>query len=356
MPQPQPIGAGGLPLTMYQPMKIQRLFIATSLLLAPGILTSPLPAQEEAAGEATAGAAESAAPAKPEGPPPIPGVDWQKDGVGQLGDLAAVRIPDGFVFTGARGTQTLMQLFQNPVTGRELGYVAPKDLSWFVVFEFNDSGYVKDDEKESLDADALLKTMKKGQEQGNKMRKEKGWPELHLLGWAKPPFYNERTNNLEWATIHESEGQKGVNFNTRLLGRKGVMEATLVLGPDDLDSTLSTYQSLLGGFSYTEGNRYAEYKKGDKIAKYGLTALVAGGAAVVAAKSGLLGKLGKFIILIFVAIAAVLKKFWGGIVGLFGGKKEEQFQRDYTPLSEGPDDAGSPEAEDAPGPDQENRG
>ena len=63
------------------------------------------------------------------------------------------------------------------------------------------------------------------------------------------------------------------------------------------------------------GESYAEYRKGDKVAEYGLTALIAGGTLAVAAKTGLLGKLIKPIIIGVVALGAVLKKFWGKITG-----------------------------------------
>jgi len=45
---------------------------------------------------------------------------------------------------------------------------------------------------------------------------------------------------------------------------------------------------MIGGFSYSSGYKYAEWRSGDKVAAYGLTALVAGGAGVALVKSGLL--------------------------------------------------------------------
>ena len=53
---------------------------------------------------------------------------------------------------------------------------------------------------------------------------ERGWPELKIIGWQQVPRYNPTTNNLEWAIYGESEGKPVVNWNTRLLGRKGVMK------------------------------------------------------------------------------------------------------------------------------------
>ncbi len=47
------------------------------------------------------------------------------------------------------------------------------------------------------------------------------------------------------------------------------------------------------------------------MAEYGLTALVAGGAGVVAAKTGLLAKFWKFIVAGVVAIGAFFKRIFG---------------------------------------------
>ena len=86
------------------------------------------------------------------------------------------------------------------------------------------------------------------------------------------------------------------------------MKVTLVSDPEILRQTLPEYESLIGGFDYRTGNKYAEFRQGDKIAKYGLTALVVGGATAVAAKSGLLKHLWKLIVLGVAAGGAALKK------------------------------------------------
>jgi uncharacterized membrane-anchored protein len=78
-----------------------------------------------------------------------------------------------------------------------------------------------------------------------------------------------------------------VNFNTRVLGRGGVMSAVLIAGPDGLSAATEEFKSTLAGFEYVSGQRYAEYRPGDKVAKYGLAALVTGGAAAIAVKTGL---------------------------------------------------------------------
>ena len=230
---------------------------------------------------------------------------------GALGTEAQVKVPAGYVFAGGPDTRRIMETMQNPTSGRELGFVAPAGEDWFAVFEFDPVGYVKDDEKNSLDADAMLDSIKAGTEAGNKERARRGWPALTIVGWETPPRYNEETHNLEWAIRAESEGQPVVNYNTRLLGRGGVMEVTLVCDPTLLQQTLPKFKTMLSGFDFVQGQKYAEFRPGDKLAAYGLTGLIAGGGVAVAAKSGLLKWLWKAIVAGVVGIGALAKKVFG---------------------------------------------
>jgi uncharacterized membrane-anchored protein len=217
----------------------------------------------------------------------------------------------------------LLEMFGNLASGRELGMLTTEGFGPWIIFEFADTGYVKDDEKDELDADSLLKTLREGQAYGNERRREMGLEELELVGWAVPPKYNIETNNLEWGTIVRSaSGGDSVNYNTRLLGRRGVMEVALVCSPDELQALLPQYQSILAGYDYIDGERYAEFRQGDRMAQYGLTALVAGGAAVAASKMGLFAKFGAFFaklgkgaILLVVAAGVGLKKLLGKLLG-----------------------------------------
>ena len=251
------------------------------------------------------------------GEDPLASIRWQQGpSEGKLGSRARIQVPEGLVFANAPDTQKLMELMENPVSGTELGLVGAPDLAWFVVFEFEDSGWVDDADKDDLDADELLDTLKEGNAAGNEARKERGWATLELLGWAVPPHYDSQTNNLEWATRARSGEHISLNHNSRVLGRRGVMVVTLVCDESQHAELLPQFQSLLGGFDYNPGERYSEYTSGDKVAEYGLTALVAGGAGALAMKSGLLGKLWKPIAVGLVAIGAFFKK-------LFGQKKKE---------------------------------
>ncbi|RPI78687.1 MAG: DUF2167 domain-containing protein, partial [Desulfobacteraceae bacterium] len=238
-------------------------------------------------------------------------VKWQKGPCdSQLGTMAQVKVPNGYVFADADDTRLLMESMQNPVSGIEMGFIAPTDSDWFLVFEFQETGYIKDDEKDKLDADAMLKSIKAGNEEGNKERAKKGWEPFNIIGWHQPPRYNPTTHNLEWAIIGESRNERVINWNTRLLGRSGVMKVTLVADPKILDATMPYYETLLNGFDYNSGHRYAEFRQGDKIAKYGLSALVVGGATAVAAKAGFLKYLWKILVIAFIAVAGFFKKIF----------------------------------------------
>lgn len=248
---------------------------------------------------------------------PLDGVKWQEGpSVGSLANTAEVNVPAGYVFAGANDTRKLMEAMKNPTSGRELGFVAPAGLDWFVVFEFDEVGYIRDDEKNSLDADAMLESIKKGTEAGNKERQRRGWPLMTILGWEQKPRYNETTHNLEWAIRGESEGNLVINYNTRLLGRGGVMRVTLVTDPSTLSPTLPKFKNVLAGFDFKQGQRYAEFRQGDKVAKYGLTALVVGGATAVAVKTGMFKWIWKGLVVGFLALAAFIKN-------LFSRKKSQ---------------------------------
>jgi len=244
----------------------------------------------------------------------------------RLENVGQIDVPAGYIFIDGKGTRALMKSKGEPTSGREVGLLASTNQEWSVFFEFSDIGYVKDDDKDKLDADKLLESIKRGTAEANKERQRAGNPPLEIVGWEVPPKYDATTHNLEWAIRATSEGRPLLNYNTRLLGRKGVMEVVLVVDPEKLPETLPVFRNLLTGYSFTSGQTYAEYRPGDKVAKYGLAALVLGGAAVGAAKLGLLAplilflkKAWKLVVVAIAAFAASLRKLF---VKLFGRKDE----------------------------------
>lgn len=240
-------------------------------------------------------------------------ISWQRGPcTSKMENIAEIRVPGGHMFARSYDTRLLMEALGNIPTGEEVGLLAPETFEWFVVFEFSETGYVRDDEKNELDADAMFASIKKSNEEANKVRKKKGFTSLEIVGWETKPHYNELTHDLEWAIKGvDEDGYYFVNHNIRLLGRKGIMKVTLVVDPRQLNMVLPNFRNRISEFSFQSGQKYAEYRQGDKVAEYGLTALVVGGAAAVAAKSGLLKYLWKIIVGVAVAVGAFLKRLFG---------------------------------------------
>ncbi len=74
---------------------------------------------------------------------------------------------------------------------------------------------------------------------------------------------------------------------------------------------------MLTGYSFKEGAKYADWKPGDKVAAVGLAGLIGGGALAVAAKSGLLGKLGIMLAKAGKLVIVIVIAAFAGIVSLF---------------------------------------
>jgi uncharacterized membrane-anchored protein len=253
-------------------------------------------------------------------------IQWQ-DGpaVGKLGDVAEIKIPEGYQLTDRAGAAAWAELNQNVANPDELGVLRPTNAEgWFIIFSYDNSGHVPDSEKADLDADAILKSLQAGNDAANAMRRSKGWAEVSVVGWINPPAYDEASHHLAWAVRGRCRGEDIANYNTRILGRTGVMSANLVVDPQEMDRVVPTVKTLLAGFDFSSGHKYAEWRSGDKLAAYGLTGLITGGAALAAAKSGLLAKLGLVIAkagkAIVVGILALAAGIWKVVTRIFGRK------------------------------------
>jgi uncharacterized membrane-anchored protein len=235
---------------------------------------------------------------------------------------ASLDLPKGFRFLNPGDTRKFDELTENPAGSEDEELFAPDDLHWAAFITFSDVGYVKDDEK--IDADAVLEEIRKNTAAENEERRKNGWAELEVVGWRRAPYYNTETKSLEWALNVRSTNGEAVNFLTKVLGRRGVATVVLVGGPETFDQDVAEFKRILARYTFNAGDKYSEFKPGDKVASYGLAALIAGGAAAVAAKTGLLKWLG-------LALAASWKFIWIPIVAAYAGFKRfarRLFRRD----------------------------
>lgn len=241
---------------------------------------------------------------------PFAKLAWQfGPGEGVIGSKAKIQIPPGYAFLNAVETKKFNELTQNISSGEEY-VIGPSSLSWFAVFQFNGVGYVKDDEK--VDPDAILQAVKRGTEQANEERRKRGWQTMTIQGWRFLPQYDMQTKLLEWAFLATEDGTKQeiINYNTRVLGRTGVMSVILVTSPKLLDQSVGDFKRTLTGYQFLPGEKYAEFRAGDHVAEIGLAALIAGGAAAVATKKG-------FWAAILAFLGAAWKFIAAAVVGVF---------------------------------------
>lgn len=249
-------------------------------------------------------------------------IQWESGPyTGQIGNHAEIKLPAGFAFTGAQGAQDLLEVYGNPRDTSILAAIVPEDenADWTLVFQFDDIGYVDDSDRDSLDAEALISAFREGIPASNRERRAMGLEELQGMAWQVPPFYDPQTNNLTWGLKLDFPSGSAINYDIRILGRRGVMQATLLGDPETYAAALPQVKTLLANYAYLSGNKYAEWSQGDKVAGVGLAGLVAGGGAVVAAKTGLLAKLGLIfakggkaiiigVIVLFATVGSFLKR------------------------------------------------
>jgi len=247
-------------------------------------------------------------------------LQWQKGpGSGKIANKAEIAIPDNYVFLDEKNTRRFLELTGNPPRDGHYTY-APLSLAWFAIFSFSDTGYVKDDEK--INPDELLKSLKDSDGPANEERKRLGMSPIFTDGWQVPPHYDPETKRLEWGVrLKAAGGEAGVNYTTRLLGRSGVMNATLVSDPETLAQDMSEFKASLQKFSYVSGEKYSEFKQGDRIAEFGLAALILGGAAAIATKKGFWGALVAFFAAFWKLIAGVAVAALASLGSLFKRRK-----------------------------------
>jgi len=243
-------------------------------------------------------------------------------------DQAKLKLPDGYFFVPkAEGTRVLRALGNQVNEAAFVGLVVgtgERD-QWIVVIRYVKEGYIKDDDAKNWNADELLTNIKDGVEEGNKDRLARGFPEVEVLGWIQRPTYDAATHRLVWSMLAKDKGQpdsdpKGVNYNTYALGRDGYFSLNLLSESDRVEGEKKVAQELLADLSYNSGKRYEDFSAStDRIAEYGLAALVGG---IAAKKLGLFALAAAFVLKFAKIIAVGVAVFFGGIVKFFRRKPQ----------------------------------
>lgn len=242
--------------------------------------------------------------------------------------LATINIAPGFKFLDAKEARYVLEDLWGNLKGQTaLGMILPADQQAFVadyafIVEYNAMGYVKDSDADDINYDDLLKQLKEDISEENKERVKAGISTMDLVGWAATPSYDKQRKILYWAKefkVQDSE-ENTLNYDIRILGRKGVLVLQAVSGMSQLDSVKANSNNILNMVSFNNGHRYEDFDSNvDDVAAWTIGGLVAG---KVLAKAGIFALLLKNIKLIILAIAGLGSAAWRFIRGR--KKKEEE--------------------------------
>jgi uncharacterized membrane-anchored protein len=252
-------------------------------------------------------------------------LQYQTGSVAMSEANARIDLQPGFRFLQRQDARKVLEEYWgNPPDESVLGLIVPENAplddkhSWAVMVTYSDEGYVSDEDANKINYTDLLKEMQTNARDANEERKKQGYPTSELVGWAEPPRYDASSKRLYWAKEVSFEGdtEHTLNYDIRVLGRKGYLSLEAIGSMGDLGRINDGMKRILPMAQFEAGNTYADYNANtDKLAAYGLAALVGGG---IAAKAGLFAKFGalllagkKFIVIIFIAIAGFFKKLFG---------------------------------------------
>ncbi len=250
-------------------------------------------------------------------------LDRQTGEIDLPGNAATLTVPENFYYLDPTDTKRiLVDVWGNPEGSTKglLGMLFPADstpfddASWGVTIEYEQDGYVNDEDAADLDYNELLADMQQDTLLSSEARVEQGYEPIELVGWAAAPFYDSEAKKLHWAKeLHFGDAELNtLNYNIRILGRKGVLVLNFIAGMDQLDVINNNLDTVLAMAEFKEGSRYADFNPDiDDVAAYGVGALITG---KVLAKTGFLAAallfLKKFGVFILVGLFALGRKLF----------------------------------------------
>ncbi|XDD50949.1 DUF2167 domain-containing protein [Leptospira sp. WS92.C1] len=238
-----------------------------------------------------------------------------------LGDkLATLQVPPNFRYIDGKQSKLVLEnIWGNPPGSESLGMLFLKNetpisenFTYAITISFSEEGYIKDDDAKDLDYGDLLDEMKEDTKEANEARKQEGYESVELVDWASPPFYDEKSKKLHWAKTLRFEGieKDTLNYNIRILGRKGILILNVIADIDKLPLVNQELDAIVNSTEFNEGNRYADFNPGlDSVAAYGIGGLIAGKVLAKAGFFALLLKFWKVIAIAAIGGLGILKKF-----------------------------------------------
>lgn len=244
-------------------------------------------------------------------------LNYQRGEIQLENGIGTINVPSGFRYLDAKQTEfVLRDLWGNPDGAGTLGMIVPDHAgvsdpeSWAFIVTYDEMGYVKDNDADDINYDDLLGDMQKDTETANTERSKLGYEPVTLVGWASKPYYDNDKKVLHWAKeLKFGQGEENtLNYNIRILGRKGVVVLNAVSSMAQLPEVQKNIQPVLASFTYGNGNKYADFNpEMDEVAAWTIGGLVAG---KVLTKMGFFAIFLKYIKFIGIAVMALGGAIW----------------------------------------------
>jgi uncharacterized membrane-anchored protein len=262
-------------------------------------------------------------------------LQWQSNTVTIANGIAKLNLSKDFKYLNPeQSNYVLHDLWGNPPRTDVLGMIFPAnsgpfdDSSYAFVITFDEYGFVKDDDADKINYIDMLHEMQKGEAEENKVRATNGYVPIHMIGWASQPYYDKENKVLHWAKELQfgDDSINTLNYEVRILGRKGVLSLNAIATMNELELVKRDIDKVLKTPEFTEGNRYKDFNSStDKVAEYGIGALVAGG---ILAKTGAFALIGKFLLAAWKFILLGIASMWVFIKKFFTGKSNKDDYQD----------------------------
>ena len=272
-------------------------------------------------------------------------IPYVTQGSADILNVATINVPQGYKFIPADKARMIVeQLWQNPEDPTVGGMIVKSDFSvsqtnaWAFILSYDESGYVKDEDADEIDYDEMLKSIQESEAESNEQRVAAGYAPVHILAWASKPYYDKDRKILHWAkklqfgNEAQADGDLTLNYDVRILGRKGVLSMNAVGTMSQLGDINKHIPDVLSIAEFKKGYTYSEFNPSvDKVAAYTIGGLIAG---KLLAKTGILLLLLKNIKLVALGIIALFGGFRKKLAGLFKRKKDAEPIYAATPVED----------------------
>ncbi|MEC5146201.1 DUF2167 domain-containing protein [Chitinophaga sp. 212800010-3] len=191
-----------------------------------------------------------------------------RTGEQSLGRDAVLRVPEGYRLLDQQQSRVLVeQLWVNPANPNMLGILIPERTApmspgfhGFVV-SFDPTGYMDEQEVKNINYDGLISNMNTALKKENLVRQQREVALISGATWALPPFYDEAAHALHWPIALHFDGNRlpMLNYEVRLLGRRGNLCITAIGRLGDLTMINEQLKTITGAIHFRPGYSYADF-------------------------------------------------------------------------------------------------